>query len=407
MKKNATIIQFPSSKKERKKILDQQEDVRLRVVYYLRRTTGFLLAFAVIAFCVSNYELFMEPSNIIQILSYLDVDKAAKTGDLSTVTFESGSADAVIPFGSSVIVSDKDSLYAEKPGGYRQLDMQLPYGQTVLKSSKKYILAFDRGGTGYTIANVLSPIGQANLHDPILSASIGENGSVAVVTDETGYKGAVTVYNVKQEQMYKWSSSEYYIMSAVLSPDSQRMASICFRQDGVNLVSKVFFFNLKKDKPIAEIDLTGQLALDVKFLDEETVSVICDNGAYIISQDGRIKLAKPYAASELIAYDMTGDKLVLATKSYSKEARMDVVLIDGNGKVSQPIQLRSELRSVSYLNGVLGILTSEKILMYDDNLKEIYAEPDKIGARSIKMRNDGNALLISSKSVKIVSKVVK
>ena len=38
---------------------------------------------------------------------------------------------------------------------------------------------------------------------PISNADIANNGNVAVVTDEAGYKSAITVYNIDNEQLYK------------------------------------------------------------------------------------------------------------------------------------------------------------------------------------------------------------
>ena len=57
-KRKQNVIRFPSSKWERRRILRESKDVRVRAIVMLRLVCGWLLIAAVFLFLVSNYRIF-------------------------------------------------------------------------------------------------------------------------------------------------------------------------------------------------------------------------------------------------------------------------------------------------------------------------------------------------------------
>ena len=400
MAKNQNVTAFPTSKRERKRLLRRSKDIRLRVVSVFRAMTGWLLMVAAIGFIAINYRLFT-PDSMRRVASYAQVGLTAAPGDLTTIEFTAGSAEDAVLYGGGLAVADSDTLYVAKPGGMTQLTLQLSYSSIVLDTAGEYILAYDRGGTGLTVTNALAPLFQTQLSSPILSASLSESGSFAVVSDETGYRSAVTVFTADGRQTYKWSSSEYYVQSAALSPSGKRLAALAFRMNGTALESRLLFFNIGDEEIASEYTIGTPLGLEVRFLSESTVAALCDSGLFLVDRAGKLSASQEYAASDLIGFSVSGDAVALATRSYTRSARSEVSILRENGKTTGPLYLTEELQSLSLANGKLGLLTSAGLHLYDDAMQPLWSDTAASGGRRLLLADDGTAFVLFGKNARL------
>lgn len=399
---NQNITAFPTSKKERKRLLRRSRDLRLRAVSALRALTGWMLMIAVLGFLAINYRLFT-PSAIGRVVSYAQLGLTAAPGDLSVIEYASGSASDARLFGGGLALADSDTLYVAKPGGLNQLTLQLSYASIALDTAGDYILAYDRGGKGLTVANALSPLYQTELSGTILTASIADNGTFAVVTDEAGYKSAVTVCNAAGEQMYKWFSSEYYVQSAALSPSGNRLTALGFHMNGTQLESRVLFFELDQESIAAEASLGGALGLEVRFLSENTVCAVTDEGVFLVSRAGKLVESQTYAADDLLGFSFDKSAVAIATRSYTRSARSEVHVLSEGGKSTGPLLLTEELQSLSLSGGRLGVLTSAGFHLYDSALSPLWSSTAASGGRRLLLDENGTAFVLFSKEARLLT----
>ena len=404
MDKKAEVYRFPQSKRERKKILTAKIDPRLRFAYRMRRFTGFAFVLLFIALLAANFSL-LSPQSVSRFRDYAKLLFLQQTEKTNIIDFSGSSADDTQLFNGGLVVVEQDMLYVAMPGGITQLQTQLSYSDPVIDTCDKYILAYDRGGTSLTLANTLTTIQDFQFESPILSASIGDAGNFAVITDESGYKSAVTVFNASQKQVFKWSSSEYYIMSAALSPNGRYMSVLCIAQDGVDLVSHIISFDLTQDTPLAETPLTNQLAIDLEFLSDRLVCVICDKATYLTDLSGDVLDTLPYSSASLLGYDVSHGRLALALSSYSRESRSNIYLFDGdNRRLDSSIALQGELAGLSVNEQYIAVLTSDGVTLYDDALIPRYQYSGVSNAKNMLLREDDSLCLVYAKEARIVYK---
>ncbi|MDO4174810.1 MAG: DUF5711 family protein [Eubacteriales bacterium] len=376
----------------------------LRTVRRFRRITCILLAAVSALFVALNLQLFT-PASLANIRSSLHAASLVSAGDTTVISYPTGSIQCILPFGNGLAICSDSSLNFELPSKYSQMEMPLSYANPVMRASNQYLLVFDRNAYRFTVTNTLSELYSQTMTSPILNADISTDGSVAIVTDEAGYKSAVTVYNIDNEQLYKWSSPDYYIMSAVLSADGQRLALFCFKQDGLTLTSKLFFTDINSSaSPEEGVDMDGNLVLGMKFLGNNTVCVVCDNATYVISRGGQIRYSCEYSADDLLAFDLADDCIALATRSYSQNSRAEVVLINARGTASRnPLGLSSEPDSISYCDGRLAVLTGDTVTFYSKSLREIDQQTNLAGISRIYMRSGGTAIALFNSQARVLS----
>lgn len=404
---------FPVTMREHDRTVAGSSNPRLRLLFRLRRMVAVLLLLAAALFVAFNLQLFT-PESLSTLRSSLSAQQ--KQGDSTTITYPSGLIDSAVPFGSALALTDSASLHIVFPGDFSLLKSSVAYANPALRATDQYLLVFDREGNRFTVTNTLQELYHQSTSSPIIDADIGTNGSVAIVTDEAGYKSGVTVYNAANEKLYNWYSSNYYIMSAALSPNKKHLALFTFKQEGTETKSRLFFADTTRDMPVSEdgkagssepetgVDLGNSLVLDMKFIDKNTLCVVCDDGVYLVSRRGKIKYQKDYPVSSLIAFDFSDDRLALALKSYSKSSRAELTLISAGGRESKrPLELNDEPDSISYNNGKLAVLTGDTLRFYNAKLKLLDEQDGMFGCSRVFMRDDSTAVCLFSGHARIAA----
>lgn len=402
-------LPFARRQSRRDYLLEHSSDPKLRLIYRIRRFTGWLLVAVSALFIVLNLQLFT-PTSIKNIVSSLKAASHVSAGDTTVISYPSGNIKTMTPFGNGLAICSDTTLSFELPSNYSQMETNLSYANPVMRANEQYLLIFDRGAYRFTVTNTLSELYSQTMQSPVTGADIASNGNVAIVTDEAGYKSAVTVYNIDNEQLYKWSSPDYYIMSAVLSSDGKRLALFCFKQDGLSLTSKLFFTDISsEEKPsesesIPAVDMNGSVVLGMKYLGSNTVCVVCDNATYVVSRSGDIRYHTEYASDALIAFDLSDDCVALATESYSQASRAEIVLINSRGTASRkPLQLSTEPDSISYCDGRLAVLSGDTVTFYSKSLKEIDQQTNLAGVSRVYMRSGGTAIALFGNQARVLT----
>ncbi|MCD8355619.1 MAG: DUF5711 family protein [Clostridia bacterium] len=385
-------------------LTENSTDPALRTIYRIRHYVGWLLAAVSILFVALNLQLFT-PASLKNIRSSLQAASLVSAGDTTVISYPSGSTKCILPFGNGIAICSDNALNFELPSKYSQMEMTLTYANPVMRASNQYLLVFDRNAYRFTVTNTLSELYSQTMTSPITNADIATNGSVAIVTDEAGYKSAVTVYNIDNEQLYKWSSPDYYIMSAVLSSDGRRLAIFCFKQDGLTLTSRLFFTDISSsESPENGVDMNSNLVLGMKFLGNNTVCAVCDNATYVISRSGQIRYQTEYSSDDLIAFDLAEDCVALATEAYSQTSRAEIVLINARGTASRnPLSLSTEPDSISYCDGRLAVLTGDSVTFYSKSLREIDQQTNLAGVSRIYMRSGGTAIALFNSQARVLT----
>ncbi len=100
--------------------------------------------------------------------------------------------------------------------------MTIGYSNPVVESCQTNVLVYDRGGKNAVLTDASSVKAEVALNSAILTGSIGRTGDFLLITDEQGYRTAAAVYSTKGEELFKFSSSELYIVSGGLPPTGKR-----------------------------------------------------------------------------------------------------------------------------------------------------------------------------------------
>ncbi|MDO4269438.1 MAG: DUF5711 family protein [Eubacteriales bacterium] len=394
------IVRFPSSKKERRKILRESEDKRVRIVTTLRTACGWLLVIGVFFFLLTNYRL-LTPSSIRSLAGYAIAGFRQHEGDITTISYENGSFSDGALFGSGLAYADSDSLYLAKPGGVTTLKQSLGYSDPVVETAGDYALAYDRGGTKAVLTNSVAATASLELDSPIITGRAAKDGHFVLITDEQGYRTAAAVYDARGKEVFKYNSSEYYIVSAALSPDGKMLAALAFQQNGVSLDSHVLFYSVSTGELSADGMLEGSLGMELCYLSNGTVAALCDDGLYLISRKGKTEHVLTAASSDLLTFAVRDDALALATRSYSGGARSDLYTLRANGRLEGPFSLAAEPSAIAVSNAGVAVLSASGVSVYDSGFAPLWQNSEAVGARRVLLTDDGTVFALYAKNTRL------
>ena len=398
------IILFPTTPKERTRFLAKSENPIHRNLTRLRHLAGWALLVSCIVFLATNFTMF-SPASISQTISYIQLTLAEPDSTLlNSISYPTGSVSSAAPFGGGLALIDSDTLYVAQTGGLVQQSTQLSYSDPVIRSNGSRALTFDRGGKGVSLSTAISTPVRLTLTDTILDASLGQSNDFAVVTGATGYRAAVSVYTDDGEQRFRWSTPDYYVQYAALSPSGKRMCALAFYQEGIDLRSKLLFFDLGKDTVQAEIELGSAVGVALSYIDENTALAVTDIG--LISTDlnaGTATTLASYTADELLGFSMYNDRVLLATRAWSGGARCTLSLYDRNGLLGTA-ECAEEPVSLSLGSREAVMLSASGLCAYDHELTPLWENPTIGGASRVLLTENGSVWTLYSKYATLIDR---
>ena len=308
-----------------------RQDKRLAVTgaLYSLALIGML---ACVVFGIVRYHESLRPENLSRLAAYV---KAAgtMTDPFTRYDFEAGLNTVYEPFGSGLAVASGDTYSFVSGLGDSSYSIQLRYNDPAIRVSEDYVLLYDRNGTGLCVANGYAEYLNTHTDSPILTASMNQSGDFALVTDQTGYRSAVTVYDSRQRLLCQWLTSQYYVMTASVSPDGEHFAALCLGQNGMELATKILYFDIGKEAPVWTVELGERQVYSMTHDKSGGLVIVCDDGAlrYLDGQStGRLNFDR---SLRLLSASEGGDVL-LAFDTGSADSRGTFIQVLGDGMSS-------------------------------------------------------------------------
>ena len=374
-----------------------RQDKRLAVTGVLH-SLGLLGMLACVVFGIFRYQEELRPENLQRLASYV---KAAGsiTDPFTEYRFEAGLDTVYQPFGAGLAVASGDTYSFVSGLGDRSYSIQLRYNDPTLCVSDNFVLAYDRGGTGYCVANSYAEYLNDHTESPILTASMNPEGAFALVTDESGYRSAVSVFSHKQQLLCQWYTAQYYVLFTSVSPDSSGFAVLGLGQGegSLTLSTKVLYFTVGEEEAAWSVELGEKQVYAMTHDKSGGLVIVCDDGVERY-QDGkrthRVDFTLPlrlFSAKEggqvLLAFDRA-DRGNRATKALLLGDRLET-LWSGS--------LNGTPRALDCRGGTAGILMTDRLEIIGTHHDTVTTrtQPHN-GARDVVVSEDGEPILIYS-----------
>ena len=373
-----------------------QEPKRLKKPNIFARILALLVTAALVlgALAAVVYRDQLTPGAVRRWLAYQNMT-TSETGESVPFTHAGGDKLSVAYLDSGVVTASAAGAHYYGLNGERLAEEVLSMENPVLEASRTTGVVYDAGNQSlFAFRNSeeffsLTLSGGADL----LSARPNDSGWLAVTAQQSGYKGAVTVYNSHGKEIIQISLSSVFAVDAALSPDGRTVAVVTMGQENGSFFSHLLFFPVTQEEPSAQVNLGSINVLDMDY-EDGLLWVLCEDRLLTVTPDGETVQTYHISPSYLKGCSLEGDGFaLLLTGRYRSGGATQALIIGEDGQVLQSLPLSNQILDYAAAGEYFGLLSGSRLLLYDLNL-EVYATLDNPqGARNLDLSPKGSALL--------------
>lgn len=151
------------------------------------------------------------------------------------------------------------------------LTSSVSYESPMIISTDKYAMIYDIGGNGFSVYNSFSELYRESTDGAVVSATLSESGSFAVLTSGSEHKSIIYIYGDDFELRTKYSKNEY-VTDILLSADGARLAMASVSATSGRFVTKLTLYE-QGDAPFSEITIAEDYPCALRLTDNGFVMV--------------------------------------------------------------------------------------------------------------------------------------
>lgn len=294
---------------------------------------------------------------------------------------------------------------------------QHSFGNPVLKVAGGNALIYNQGGSTLQVETrsrtVLKRDQENTLEQRILAADISDDGIYAVLTEASGYLSEMTVYpkeiavDKPDEYLYRYWFSDYYMNAIALDAHGSRAAVGGLNANNGQLESALYLFDFSsgtlETKP-ADFLFPDMLILDIRFLSNGNIAVVCDQQLSIINPATMEKVDYSYNQRTLSCFSVNKESGVILALSKSNDGRAcDVAYIDSSGAIKTEMSTPYKVVSVAQNGNTLALLSDGSVYRYSAAGEPISENEAGLDARKVLLPTADEAYILGISEIRSIS----
>lgn len=334
---------------------------------------------------------------------YFAYGSVEKKNGSTGYTYDASSNNRFASLGDCLVVLSGTKLQVLDGDGKQVYETSVNMSAPALASGGDRAVAYDVGGTELYVVDQTGELLHltADESEPYFAATLNREGWLAVTSEKKNYKGCVSVYNEKMDLAFAFKSSERFVTDACVTDDCKELAAVTLGQENSVFVSNLVLYNLTDIKPKADYDVKNGMVLSIGTMNGE-IATISDSCLTLAGTDGKVAASYDYAGGYLREYSLDGDGYAaLLLNRYQSGSVGRLVTVGTDGKEIASLDVNEEVLSVSAAGRYLAVLYADRLVIYNEELQEYASLSGTDYAKSVLMRSDGSALLLSEESAKL------
>ncbi len=325
-----------------------------------------------------------------------------ESGQTEPFLYAGGVKSSFLQLGDDLLVCSSSGVRLYSAGGGAFIDQPSALAQPFASTVGSTALVYDAGGNDLFVYRDREQVFAytAETGRSILSASLSAQGRLTVVTQGSGVKGAVTVYDADFQPSFSLNISSRFVTDAILSPDGQTLALATSGQTGGSFDSQVSFYSLGQAQPDAVCSLGNNTILQLNWA-SEPLRVLGENALAFVSSDGALTGSYSYDRRVLKGFSLEGDTCALLLGKYRAGSTADLVTVNSKGEETASLPMEEQILSLSSAGRYLSVLTADGLTIYSDDLEPYHVTSGLPGVRRALQRGDGSVILISEETARL------
>ena len=240
----------------------QEERTPGRGGLFLRRL-GTLLVTALIVLGIVAVSMMGDGKTLDRVRRWLNYGSVAEE---DRYTFAADANNRYGQIGEYLVVLSQNYIQFLEDSGtaYRTVE-ELGLSQPALDTGGGLAVAYDVGGQNLFVVSPEETRLELSLPEGYgyISARLNDSGWLAVTSEKSGYRGAVTVYDDTQELVYEVDLSSQFVVDACVTDDCRSVVVVTYGEENGAFCTQLTWYDLTEEEPAQVASLTNHVGFDL------------------------------------------------------------------------------------------------------------------------------------------------
>lgn len=323
------------------------------------------------------------------------------SGRAESFEYDGNLGDTFATLDGDLLVCSRNAISLYSGSGTRYVAQATSMEHPVVDVCGAQAVVYDAGGSQLYVLGQRQLIWSTDTLSNILSAHLNKNGQLTVVSQESGYRGCVTVYDSAYHPMMSVDLSSTFVMDAALSDDGKTLSIVTVSQEDGSFTSSLSLYTLNTaDSGDFRPDRVCSLGSNVIIATRHTADHVWSLGdqGLDITDHGGATLRADWNNRFLKRYTLGGDGFaaVLLGK-YRAGSQAELCTIDSESN-QRSVACSEQVLALSAAGRYVALLTGDRLDIYTSDLELYRSLEGTQGARNVLMLPDGSAILLTSES---------
>lgn len=319
-------------------------------------------------------------------------DEDSGISDSEPFTYENGSNQSFALMGKCLAIASSSGLQLLDDDGKtisRQVfSMDIP----CVSAGGDTCVFYDVGGTALRVLFGPEEYAEMDTESPIIAVNVNSAGYFAVTTEESGFKGCVTVYDSSGEPIYKWYAGSGYALDAVVTPDNKRLAVLCVGESG----SVLHFFRLTDEDEYSSAPIPAELCFEMGCSENGNIYVLSEKAIYFFDENGDEEHSFSFEDNYLVDYEFSESFCAVVLSKYISGSEVTITSFSANGRELGSAALPYSPVSLSSQKSKLLVFGTAGITVFSRDMDPIKESAPVSGYKSAVLMPDSDVMLLAA-----------
>lgn len=271
------------------------------------------------------------------------------------------------------------------------------FSNPVMSVSDTRALIYDQGGKALQIYNLSGKIHTLETDYEIITASISKKGDFAISTQSNNYTSAVTVYNKKYKQIYKWNSAKDIVNNVLVNPSGDKIAVSTINAVSGQFDSKVIILDFKSADALYTLDLKNSVAISMQNTGKGFSIVTEDKYRYI--NWSKFNSNEISASGEINVFRTSNNGVLLVFNRANDRSDNTVVLISNSGTKIAEFKINNIITDIRYSKSRIYYISDTAVNILDKNGTLLRAGDCAYGAKCFSVIGSNSLAIVTDNEI--------
>lgn len=219
-----------------------------------------------------------------------------------------------------------------------------------------YLIVYDREGTEAVVFYKNKELYTVKTEHQICRAKVNDEGYSVIISEQPGYRAAVTVYNRKGKNIYKIYSGEKFILDADVYRNGTWLATCQYDIKEDKPFSAICFYKMEEKNPHSTSTSTETFFSEIDFMKNGNLFAVGDSMTVGLSPEGKEVWKYEYGGGSLQSFYVSEYSVALVLRQQTQK----VALLNQKGRASEFLYDGADIKNITCnKNGALFSTTRD------------------------------------------------